>query len=61
MIKTKNTTGMYVHSAGSIQLDSISAAAYVQRSATVSTRQSSAQFMAMAQMVVHSAQILGFL
>jgi hypothetical protein len=52
---------MYVHSAGSIQLDSISAAAYVQRSATVSTRKSSAQFMAMAQMVVHSAQILGFL
>jgi hypothetical protein len=34
-------TGMYAHSAGSIQLDPISATAYVQRSAIVSKRKSS--------------------
>jgi len=49
---------MYVHSAGSIQLNSISAIVYAQRSATVSKRKSSAHLIAMAEMVVHSAQIL---
>ena len=51
-------TSMYVHSANSIQRNSISVTAYVRRSATVSKRKSSAHFIAMAEMVVHSAQIL---
>jgi hypothetical protein len=62
---------MYVHSAGPIQLNSISATAYVQRSAieyihgekatallfvaSVSKPKPSAHFIAMAEMVVHSA------
>jgi hypothetical protein len=52
---------MYVHTAGSIQLNSINATAYVQRSATVSKRKSSAHFIAMAEMVVvHNAQYWSF-
>ena len=60
---------MYLHSAGSIQLKSISAIAYVQRSAieyiqgvkallfiaSVSKQKPSVHFVAMAEMVVHSA------
>jgi len=64
-------TGMYLHSAGSIQLNSISPTAYVQPSAieyiqcvkatalliiaSVSKQKPSAHFIAMAEMVVHSA------
>jgi hypothetical protein len=55
------TTDIYVHLAGSIQLNSINAIAYVQRSATVSKRKSSAHFTAMAEMVVPSAPILELL
>jgi len=54
-------TGIYAHSAGSIQLNSSNATKYVQRSATASKRKSSAHFIAMAEMVVHSAQILELL
>ena len=62
---------MYVHCAGSIQLNSISAAVYIQRSAieyiqgvkesallfvaSVSKQKPSAHFIAMAEMVVRSA------
>jgi len=52
---------MYVHSASSIQLNSISTTVYVQCSITVSKRKSNAHFIAMAEMVVDSAQILELL
>jgi hypothetical protein len=68
---------MYVHSAGSILRNSISATAYVQRSAieyiqgikaaallfvaSVSKQKPSAHFIAMAEMVVHSVYILELL
>jgi len=68
---------MYVHSAGSILLNSISATAYVQRSAieyiqgvnaaallfiaSVSKQKPSAHFISMAEVVVHSVYILHLL